>query len=157
MADLEVVRRLAAADQGLAIVCTTRSDHTVQTSLVNAGVTTHPVDDRDVVAFVPRGDAVKLPHLRRRPYANVVFRAGWEWVSVEGAATLIGPDDSAAGFDLGELPALLRAIFVRGRRHPRRLGRVRPGDGRRGPHGRARGTRADHVERVRRSPRRSGT
>ena len=58
----------------------------MQTSLVNVGVTTHPVDDRDVVAFVARGDVVKLPHVRRRPYANVVFRAGWEWVSVEGAA-----------------------------------------------------------------------
>lgn len=112
MADLELVRRLVAADHGLAIVCTTRADSTVQASLVNAGVTTHPVDGHDVVAFVGRGNAVKLAHLRRRPYANVVLRAGWEWVAVEGNSTLIGPDDAAPGFAPNELPALLRAIFM---------------------------------------------
>lgn len=93
MADLELVRRLVAADSGLAIVNTTRADCTVQASLVNAGVTTHPVDGREVVAFVARGGAIKLAHVRRRAYANVVFRAGWEWVAVEGATTVVGPDD----------------------------------------------------------------
>lgn len=112
MADLDLVRRLVAADQGLAIVCTTRKDGTVQASLVNAGVTTDPVDGRAVVALVARGDALKLRHLRRRPYANVVFRAGWEWVAVEGTTTLIGPDDPRPGFDAAELPALLRTIFT---------------------------------------------
>ena len=112
MADLELVRRLVAADQGLAIVSTTRADGTIQASLVNAGVATHPVDGGDVVAFVARGGALKLRHLRARPYANVVFRAGWEWVAVEGATTLIGPDDPLAGFDATELPTLLRAVFV---------------------------------------------
>jgi PPOX class probable F420-dependent enzyme len=112
MADLQLVWRLAHADRGLAIVCTTRRDGTVQASLVNAGITADPRDRRDVIAFVARGDAVKLAHLRRRPYANVVFRSGWEWVAVEGAATLIGPDDPIPGFDATELPALLRTVFV---------------------------------------------
>jgi PPOX class probable F420-dependent enzyme len=112
MADMDLVRRLVAADQGLAIVNTTRKDGTVQASLVNAGVTAHPVGGGDVVAFVARGDALKLRHLRRRAYANVVFRAGWEWVAVEGATTLIGLDDPLDGFDPADLPALLRTIFA---------------------------------------------
>ncbi len=112
MADLELVRRLVVADHGLAIVSTTRANGTVQASLVNAGVTSHPIDGGDVVGLVARGDAVKLKHLRRRPYANVVFRAGWEWVAVEGATILVGPEDPQPGFDPAQLPALLRTIFV---------------------------------------------
>jgi PPOX class probable F420-dependent enzyme len=111
MADIALVRRLVAADHGLAIVSTTRADGTIQSSLVNAGVTTHPVDGRDVVAFVARGDALKLRHLRRRPYANVVLRAGWEWVAVEGATTLVGPDDPLTGVDPARIPELLRTVF----------------------------------------------
>lgn len=111
MADLELVRRLVQADHGLAIVSTTRADGTIQSSVVNAGVTTSPLDGRDAVAFVARTAAVKLRHLRRRPYANLVLRAGWEWVSVEGSAIIIGPDDPQAGFDPAKLPSLLRAIF----------------------------------------------
>ena len=112
MADLDLVRRLVTADHGLAIVSTTRADGTIQASLVNAGVTTHPTDGRAVVALVARGDALKLRHLRRRPYANVVLRAGWEWVAVEGETTLAGPDDPLVGVDAADLPALLRTIFV---------------------------------------------
>lgn len=112
MADLELVQRLVAADHGLAVVSTTRANGTVQSSLVNAGVTTHPVDGTTVVAFVARGDAVKLANFRKRPYANVVFRAGWEWASVEGTTTLVGPNDALAGFDAVQIPALLRSIFV---------------------------------------------
>jgi len=112
MADLDLVRRLGAADHGLAIVSTTRADGTVQASLVNAGVMAHPVDGHDVVAFVARGDAVKLKHLRRRSYANVVFRSGWEWVAVEGAAALCGPDDPHSGIEPTDVPDLLRAVFV---------------------------------------------
>jgi PPOX class probable F420-dependent enzyme len=112
MADLDLVRRLVAADHGLAIVGTTRANGTVQASLVNAGVLAHPVTGTDVVAFVARGDALKLKHLRARPYVNVVFRAGWEWVAVEGDAVLVGPHDPLDGVDDKQVPALLRAIFV---------------------------------------------
>ena len=111
MADLELVRRLVEADHGLAVICTTRAEGTIQASVVNAGVMTNPLDGRDAVAFVGRGGALKLRHLRRRPYANVVLRAGWEWVSVEGETTIIGPDDAQPGFDAADLPALVRAVF----------------------------------------------
>src|SRR4051812_13571106 len=83
-ADLDLVRRLAAADQGLAIIAVARPDGSVHTSLVNAG----PLDDDRfggaVVGFVVRGDAKKLALMRKRGRCNVVFRAGWEWVAVEG-------------------------------------------------------------------------
>jgi PPOX class probable F420-dependent enzyme len=112
MADLELVQRLGAAEHGLAIVATTRADGTVQASLVNAGVMTAPDGDADVIAFVARGDAVKLRHLRALPRAAVVFRSGWEWVSVEGPAAIHGPDDPTGGTDAERLRVLLRDVFA---------------------------------------------
>jgi len=109
VADLDLVRRLAAADRGLAIIATTRADGSVQSSLVNAGVLDHPVTGEPVVGIVVAGAALKLRLLRRSGRAAVTFRAGWEWVAVEGPVTMIGPDDPAAGVDL---PSLLRAIFT---------------------------------------------
>jgi PPOX class probable F420-dependent enzyme len=110
--DLELVRQLAAADKGLAIVSTTRADGTVQSSLVNAGVVDHPVTKDPTVAFVARGDAHKLSLLSRSGRANVVFRAGWQWVSVEGPADMIGPDHPRPDFPSDALPQLLRDIFT---------------------------------------------
>ena len=111
MADLDLVRRLAAADQGLAIVATRRADDTIQASLVNAGVMTEPEAGREAVAFVARGATVKLRNLRERPRATVVFRAGWEWVSVEGPVRIVGPDDPG-GDDPDRLRVLLREVFT---------------------------------------------
>jgi hypothetical protein len=42
----------------------------------------------------------------------VTFRAGWEWVSVEGPVTLIGPGDGVEGFDPAGVPQLLRDVFT---------------------------------------------
>ena len=111
-ADLDLVRRLAAADRGLAVVSTTRPDGTVHASLVNAGVFDHPLSKEPVVAFVARGSAYKLRLLAAAGRANAVFRSGWEWVSVEGPAEIVGPDHTAAGFPPDGLPQLLRDIFT---------------------------------------------
>ncbi len=111
-ADLDLVRRLAGADQGLAIVSTTRPDGTVQSSLVNAGLFDHPVTKEPVVALVARGSAYKLRLFRTAGRANAVFRAGWEWVSVEGPVDIIGPDHPHPGFPADGLPQLLRDIFT---------------------------------------------
>jgi len=111
MADLELVRRLGAADHGLVVLATTRADRTVQASVVNAGVLANPLDDGDVVAAVAAAGTAKLANLRRFPHATVVFRAGWEWVAVEGATTIVGPDDPADGFAPDRLPQLLRDVF----------------------------------------------
>ncbi len=111
MANLTDVARLAAADRYLAVVATTRADGSVQASVVNAGVTAHPVTGQDVVAFVTYGRA-KLAHLRARPRATLTFRAGWSWVTVEGAVDIAGPDDPLDGVDAERLRLLLRDIFA---------------------------------------------
>lgn len=111
-ADIDLVRRLVAADHGLAVVATTRGDGTVHASLVNAGVLDDPVTGEPCVGLVARGDARKLALLRRAGRATVVFRAGWEWVAVEGPVRLAGPDDRPDGFDAANLPALLRDVFA---------------------------------------------
>lgn len=108
-AELDLVRRLVAAEQGLAVVATTRPDGTVHASLVNAGVLDDPVGGRPCVGLVVRGDTRKLSHLRRAGRAAVVFRSGWEWVSVEGPVRVIGPDDPHDGI---APDALLRDIFT---------------------------------------------
>jgi PPOX class probable F420-dependent enzyme len=111
MASIEYVRDLAAREQGLAVVVTQRADGSPQTSIANAGVLAHPVSGEAVVGVVVRGDTLKHANLRRRPYATVVFRAGWEWVAVEGPVDLAGPDDALDGLDGGRVPQVLRDVF----------------------------------------------
>jgi PPOX class probable F420-dependent enzyme len=111
MASIDDVRRLVGAEHGLAVVCTARADGTVQASVVNAGVLDHPVTATPALAFVARGGTHKLAHLRRDPRATLVLRSGWEWVAVEGAVDLVGPDDPLVGFAAAALPQLLRDVF----------------------------------------------
>ncbi|CDR16388.1 TIGR03618 family F420-dependent PPOX class oxidoreductase [Streptomyces iranensis] len=111
MTDLQEVDRIAAADHHLAVVSTTRADGSVQASVVNAGIVGHPVSGDQVVAFVTYGPA-KLAHLRARPRATVVFRAGWNWAAVEGRTETAGPDDPFPGIDPERLRLLLREIFT---------------------------------------------
>ena len=112
-ADLELVRRLAAADRGLAIVSIARPDGSVQASLVNAGVMADPSQpSRNVVAFVARGGTRKLALVRKGARPTVVFRSGWEWVAVEGPARLAGPDDALDRVDPAGVPQLLRDVFT---------------------------------------------
>jgi len=112
MTDLSHVADLVALDHGLSVVVTLRPDHTPQTSVVNAGVMTHPVTGAEVVAFVAAGRARKLVHLRADPTITVVVRAGWQWAAVEGTAELIGPDDPHPDVDDERLRVLLREVFT---------------------------------------------
>jgi PPOX class probable F420-dependent enzyme len=112
MADIEDFGRLIAGDKGLVVVSTLRDDGTINSSVVNAGVLPHPVTGQAVVGVVLRGGTRKLDHLRKRPYANVVVRAGWQWAAVEGRAELAGPDDPMPGIDAERLRLLLREIFT---------------------------------------------
>jgi PPOX class probable F420-dependent enzyme len=112
MADIEDFGRLIAGDHGLVVVSTLRDDGTINSSVVNAGVLPHPVTGQAVVGMVLRGGARKLDHLRKRPYANVVVRAGWRWAAAEGRAELAGPDDPMPGIDAERLRLLLREIFT---------------------------------------------
>jgi PPOX class probable F420-dependent enzyme len=98
-------------EQFLAVVSTVRSDGTIQSSIVNAGVLADPASGQDVVAFVTYGRA-KLANLRARPQVTVTFRAGWEWVAIEGRALLAGPDDPAPAVDAERLRLLRREVFT---------------------------------------------
>jgi PPOX class probable F420-dependent enzyme len=112
MADIAEFARLVTGDHGLCVVSTLRPDHTIQASVVNAGVLDHPLTGQPTVAFVAMGGSRKLANLRLRPQATVVVRSGWQWAAVEGPADLVGPDDPAAGVDAERLRLLLREIFT---------------------------------------------
>ena len=110
--NIDLVRELAAADHGLAVAITIRRNGTPHASVVNAGILDHPLRPEPVVGFVARGGTAKLRHLRARPCATLVFRAGWEWVAVAGDAQLVGPDDTLDGVEADDVRLLLRAIFI---------------------------------------------
>lgn len=109
---LGLVREYGAAESWLAVLVTLRESGEPATSVVNSGIVKHPVSGEDVVAFVARGNTAKTRYLRRHPRATLVFRAGWEWVSVEGEVTLAGPDDELDGLDADGLTKLLRDIYA---------------------------------------------
>jgi PPOX class probable F420-dependent enzyme len=111
VANLDDVAALVRAEHGLAVVATVRADATVQSSLVNAGVMPHPITGEPCVVFVTYGK-VKLANLRRRPQVAVTVRSGWHWVSVEGRAQIIGPDDPHPEVDAERLRLLLREAFT---------------------------------------------
>jgi PPOX class probable F420-dependent enzyme len=110
--DLDRVKELVAAESGLAVLVTLRDDGSAQATVVNAGVLAHPVNGESVVGFAVRGERKKLVNLRERPRATVVFRSGWDWVTVEGDVEIVGPADTLVGFDTAELPRLLREIYA---------------------------------------------
>jgi PPOX class probable F420-dependent enzyme len=112
MTQLSQFADLVTGDHGLAVVSVSRPDGTVASSVVNAGVLSHPVTGAQVVGLVARGEARKLRYLRARPRATVVLRAGWQWAAAEGPAELVGPDDGLDGIDAERLRVLLREIFV---------------------------------------------
>jgi len=111
MASLEDFASLSGQEAGLVVVCTIRKDGTAQASVVNAGVMAHPASGKRGVAFVARGGALKLRHLRRDPRITVVARSGWQWAAVEGTADLAGPDDPHPDVDAEAIPELLRDVF----------------------------------------------
>ncbi|MET0695077.1 MAG: TIGR03618 family F420-dependent PPOX class oxidoreductase [Propionibacteriaceae bacterium] len=111
MSTLEEAAEIGRRDSGLAVVATTRADHTIQSSVVNAGILPHPVTGQDVLAFVTYG-VNKLRNLRSRPQISVTFRAGWHWATVEGVAELVGPDDPNPAVTSDQLRLLLRDIFT---------------------------------------------
>jgi hypothetical protein len=109
---LDDVRGFVALDHGLAVVSVHRSGGGIASSVVNAGVLDHPVTRDPVVGFVVAGSSRKPAHLRADPRCTVVWRAGWRWIGVSGAAELAGPDDRLPGLEAAGVPALLRAVFV---------------------------------------------
>jgi PPOX class probable F420-dependent enzyme len=111
MTTLADVVKIGSQDGFLAVVSTLRSDGTIQSSVVNAGVLAHPTSGADVVGFATYG-RTKLANLRGQPQLSVTFRAGWKWATVEGQAELFGPRDTNAGLDGEGLRLLLREVFA---------------------------------------------
>jgi PPOX class probable F420-dependent enzyme len=111
MATFDDFVRLLGDEHGLVVVSTARSDGSVLSSVVNAGVMPHPHSGVPAVAFVSGGSAARLTHLRRRAPVTITARRGWQWASVTGSADLIGPDDPVDGFDHEPIRLLLRAVF----------------------------------------------
>ena len=112
MPDLSGFAELVGGDNGLCVVSTVRDDGSVQSSVVNAGVLTHPRTGAEAVGLVAVGGARKLANLRARPHAAIVVRVGWQWKAAEGPVDLIGPDDPAEGIGPEELRLLLRTVFT---------------------------------------------
>ena len=103
---------LAAPDNGLAVISTVRADATVQASLVNVGLMSHPATGEPALGFTTYGK-VKLANLRARPQLAVTFRNGWQWATAEGRAELAGPDDPQPWLkDADQLRLLLREVFT---------------------------------------------
>jgi PPOX class probable F420-dependent enzyme len=111
MVTLSKAAEIGSQDRYLAVISTARSDGTIQSSVVNAGVLADPRTGLDAVAFVTYGKA-KLGNLRLRPQITVTFRAGWQWAAIEGSAAIIGPDDPAPGVDDERLRLLRREVFA---------------------------------------------
>lgn len=111
MASVSEFEALVPLDHGLCTVAIGRGDRAPQVTVVNAGVVSHPVTARSVVAFVTAGGARKLTLLRTDPSIAVTIRAGWQWVTVEGTAELFGPEDPRPDVDDEEIRLLLRSIF----------------------------------------------
>jgi len=109
---LDRARELGAREDGLAVAVTLRNNGSPQASVVNAGVVDDPVTGDPVVGFVARGGTKKLAYLRARPRVTVVFRSGWEWVAVEGHASLAGPDDALEGFEDGDMNRVIRTVYA---------------------------------------------
>jgi PPOX class probable F420-dependent enzyme len=112
VATVDDIQKLVALDHGLATLSTLRADGSVQSTVVNAGVISHPVTGAPVAAFVGRPATRKIAHLRANPGATLSWRAGWAWATAEGTVELIGPDDPAEGVAAEQVPALLRSIYA---------------------------------------------
>lgn len=112
MADLSDMRAFLAQETGLATVSTTQADGRVLSSVVNCGVTEHPVTGEACVALVSRGAAARIGHIRRGSEVTVAARRGWKWVAATGPADLIGPNDIPESMDADGVRMLLRDIFT---------------------------------------------
>ena len=113
MASVAEFEALVPLDHGLSTVAIPRGDRPPQVTVVNVGVVDHPVTSVPVVAFVTAGGAHKLALLRAEPAIAVTIRAGWQWVTVEGTAELIGPEDVHPEVSGEQLRILLRSISRR--------------------------------------------
>jgi PPOX class probable F420-dependent enzyme len=111
MKTLDDFTTLTREERGLASISVLRADGTIHSSVVNVAVLPDPRSGESAVGFVTYG-AVKLRNLRLRPECSATIVSGRRWVTVEGVAEIVGPDDQPEWFDPGRLASLLRDVFV---------------------------------------------
>ncbi|MDE0846826.1 MAG: pyridoxamine 5'-phosphate oxidase [Actinomycetota bacterium] len=111
MQDLEKVKAYLGKETGLATVSTTQRDGRVLSSVVNCGVSDHPLTGISSVALVSIGKAARITHIRRGSEVTVAIRRGWNWISVTGKAEIVGPDNLPEGMDSEALRVLLREVY----------------------------------------------
>lgn len=109
--ELDNVRTKLATETGLAEVITLRQNGRPLVSVVNAGIIGHPATGDDVVAFVSRGNAARLKHLRAHGLITVAIRRSWDWVGLDGTVELAGPNDDHPAVPEADVAQLLRDIF----------------------------------------------
>src|SRR5882757_9907645 len=109
---LRRVTELASRENWLAVLVTLRANGKPSVSVLNAAVLPHPVTGQPVVAFVSRGNTAKLANLRANGEATLVFRAGWEWISVSGPTEIGGPHDDLDEYDRVMAEDRRAAVFV---------------------------------------------
>src|SRR5690606_41877818 len=88
MADLTDVQRIIDEGGHRGVVSAVRADGSIQSSVVAAGITEHPVTGEPSVAFTTVDGSVKLRLWRARPPATIVFQAGSPWARGGGR---VGP------------------------------------------------------------------
>src|SRR5262249_3087268 len=109
---LVAARQLARREMGLAVAVTIRADGHPHAAVVNAGVIEPPTPGDAAVGFVVQGRRrAKIAHLRARPIATVVFRAGREWIAIEGDVELFGPEDQQL-MPWPDLALIFHSIYV---------------------------------------------
>lgn len=81
MTNISAFAEMLSHDHGLCVLSTLRRDGSIQSSVVNAGVTAHPRTAEPVVGLVALGGSRKLTHLRADPRTTVVARTGWQWMT----------------------------------------------------------------------------
>ncbi len=111
MPTLDEVAEYLQSEHGLAVVSTAQASGDVLSSVINCGVMSHPVTGDRCIAFVSRGPAARLGHIRRGAKVTLAVRRGWAWRSVTGAADIIGLDDPTEGFDDEAIRVLLREVY----------------------------------------------
>jgi PPOX class probable F420-dependent enzyme len=111
MQDLEKAKAYLSKETGLETVSTTQQDGRVLSSVVNCGVSDHPITGISSVALVSMGKAARITHIRRGSEVTVAIRRGWNWISVTGPAEIVGPDNLPEGMDSEALRLLLREVY----------------------------------------------
>ena len=112
MKTLDDVVELGRKEQFLAVVSTLREAGTIQSSLVNAGVMTHPFTGEQVLAFVTYGPAKAAePTCAAEPDGDLPIRLGLGCGRGHGRIDRAGRP-ATRGVDAERLRLMLREVFV---------------------------------------------